>query len=137
MFKRTILTVASIAALVIPIAACDPIDESKGTVTASNTPVVEEADITTNVIPKTTTEEKVDIDQVFLAAMRQKGLPATQQAIDTAHAMCDALDAGNSVESVINLSLESLGEDGPFFVGAGVGAYCPEYGDDIDDLAGN
>ncbi len=75
-------------------------------------------------------------DQAFLDALGSKGItyPTQQYAIDTGHQVCDLVSGGQAptdvaaeISSNSGLSIEDTG----FFVGAAIGAYCPEHLDKI------
>ena len=112
--KRTILTLAVAALAVAGLTACDPT-------------------IAPDVVQPT-----VSPDTLFLGQLDQAGVPAPGQAhIDVAHSMCDALDAGATMQQVFLTALGSsplTPEQTGTLIGAGIVAYCPEYVDDIDSV---
>lgn len=138
MFKRTAISVITAAAVIIPISACEPVDNEA---TATNTvqPVAETpaVNVATKSAPETTTVSPKTVDDVFLSVLEEKNIPANEKSISAAKAMCEALDAGNSMENILMIAVGELGENGGYFVGASVAAYCPEYSDEIDRVAGN
>jgi hypothetical protein len=71
-------------------------------------------------------------DNAFLAQLQSDGItpPTPARAINDAHAVCDALDQGQSSQQVINEVANSTGLDNKgaktFAVDA-ASAYCPKY----------
>lgn len=77
-------------------------------------------------------------DDVFLTVIGDEVPGAGQQHIDLAHTVCDALEAGNSVRSVVVTMIEAGGpltaKQKGAILGAGVTAYCPDYTDELDEF---
>ena len=71
-------------------------------------------------------------DQAFLDTVHQAGIwtgVPDATLINDAHLTCNALDAGNSYLSVVQITMDSGGldaYDAGYFVGASIGVYCPE-----------
>jgi hypothetical protein len=71
-------------------------------------------------------------DNAFLAQLQADGItpPTAARAISDAHAVCAALDAGNSPQAVINAVAESTGlnqKGAKVFAVDAASAYCPQY----------
>ncbi len=71
-------------------------------------------------------------DDAFLAQIQADGItpPSAARAISDAHAVCTALDEGNSPTTVINAVAESTGlssKGAKTFAIDAASAYCPEY----------
>jgi Protein of unknown function (DUF732) len=72
------------------------------------------------------------VDDAFLAQLQKDGItpPTAARAINDAHGVCNALDQGNSAQSVINAVANTTGLDhqgaNTFAVDA-ASAYCPQY----------
>lgn len=71
-------------------------------------------------------------DDAFLAALRGRGInfESADAAVNSAHAVCHELDAGQTPEQVANSVLSSSKLDGyhaGFFVGLSIKSYCPKY----------
>lgn len=134
--RRMLVLAAAVA--VLPIAACDT--DANITPTAADVRIT--APQSTTIAPPTSTPELTDAerDRIFLKVVGDAGVPATQEAIDTAHAICDALDAGNSPESVALVVVNGFDGDidkAGALLGAGVEAYCPQHSDDLAAMGGD
>lgn len=101
-------------------------------------PVAEKVavDITTSTSPTTTKAPPITkappktMDDIFLETIHERGIfvGLTDQAIELAEATCDTFDAGASLRQVMDVARENMGsKDAAFFIGASIGAYCPEY----------
>ncbi|MDC8984377.1 DUF732 domain-containing protein [Mycobacterium marinum] len=71
-------------------------------------------------------------DDAFLAQIQADGItpPSAARAISDAHAVCTALDEGDSPTTVINAVAESTGlssKGAKTFAIDAASAYCPEY----------
>ncbi|OBG75756.1 MULTISPECIES: DUF732 domain-containing protein [unclassified Mycobacterium] len=71
-------------------------------------------------------------DDAFLTALKGKGInfESPDAAVNSAHAVCHELDAGQTPEQVANDVLSSSKLDGyhaGYFVGLSIKAYCPKY----------
>ncbi|AUH68487.1 MULTISPECIES: DUF732 domain-containing protein [Gordonia] len=124
---------AAVAAFALPLTACsttpDPAPVADVSVTApqSTTPPT---------TPELTETQK---DRIFLQVVAEEGITG-QQAIDTAHAICDALDAGNTPEAVALVVLDGFDGDtdqAGALLGAGIQAYCPQYSDAMGSIGGD
>lgn len=70
------------------------------------------------------------MDEKFLDVIHEEGIFVNlrAQAIDLAKSTCDTLDAGASLQQIMNIATETMGVgDAGFFIGASIGAYCPKY----------
>jgi len=75
-------------------------------------------------------------DDAFLDALASKGItyPSTDYAISTGHQVCDLVSDGQEPTDVAIEISNNSGlpvEDTGFFVGAAIGAYCPDNLDKI------
>ncbi|QBI96032.1 hypothetical protein SEA_MISSDAISY_52 [Mycobacterium phage MissDaisy] len=79
--------------------------------------------------------EATSMDDLFIAALQAEGVPYYDNpdgAIELAHTVCDALDAGVGIGTV-TLTVAQSGdgywtvEQAGYFVGASIGAYCIEH----------
>ncbi|ACC42528.1 DUF732 domain-containing protein [Mycobacterium marinum] len=80
----------------------------------------------------TATASAGSTDDAFLAQIQADGItpPSAARAISDAHAVCTALDEGNSPTTVINAVAESTGlssKGAKTFAIDAASAYCPEY----------
>ena len=72
------------------------------------------------------------VDDAFLAQLQKDGIvpPTAARAISDAHGVCNALNDGNSAQSVVNAVAKTTGLDhdgaNTFAVDA-ASAYCPQY----------
>lgn len=71
-------------------------------------------------------------DDKFLAALRSQGINyrSAATAISAGHSVCTALDHGEAPSQVAQDMMNSSNLDGfhaGYFVGASIGAYCPNY----------
>jgi hypothetical protein len=72
------------------------------------------------------------VDDAFLAQLQRDGIvpPTAARAVSDAHGVCNALDQGNSAQSVINAVAHTTGLDAQgantFAVDA-ASAYCPQF----------
>ena len=76
-------------------------------------------------------------DELFLSVIHEEypqfaGGAADADMIALAHSTCDALDAGASMDAVMDAAIQSVGnkEDARlvgFVMGVGIAAYCPEH----------
>lgn len=75
-------------------------------------------------------------DDAFIATLEKLDIPygSAQAAIEAGHATCSLLDSGLDVVQV-SAMLQTRADMSPHqadeFVGASVGAYCPQYADQI------
>jgi Protein of unknown function (DUF732) len=72
------------------------------------------------------------VDDAFLAQLQADGIqpPTAARAITDAHAVCHALDAGNSPQSVISAVAQATGlssRSAKTFSVDAASAYCPQY----------
>ncbi len=72
------------------------------------------------------------VDDAFLAQLQADGIqpPTAARAITDAHAVCKALDAGNSPQSVISAVATATGlssKSAKTFSVDAASAYCPQY----------
>jgi len=72
------------------------------------------------------------VDDAFLAQLQADGIqpPTAARAITDAHAVCNALDAGNSAQSVIGAVAKATGlssKSAKTFSVDAASAYCPQY----------
>ncbi len=72
------------------------------------------------------------VDEAFVAQLKADGItpPSAARAISDAHAVCNALDEGQSSRAVINAVAESTGlssTGAKTFAIDAASAYCPEY----------
>lgn len=85
---------------------------------------------TTTKAPAITKAPAKTMDDLFLETIHEEGIfvNLTDQAIELAEATCDTFDAGASLRQVLNVAKENMPSgDAAFFIGASIGAYCPEY----------
>jgi hypothetical protein len=73
------------------------------------------------------------IDDEFLASINAQHIqyPSPQAALDTAREVCGELVAGRNQSEVVGDVMKRSALDGfhaGFFVGAAIGAYCPNFG---------
>ena len=78
-----------------------------------------------------------DRNQAFLLSIGNR-FPGVDDdlMISTGKSTFEALDSGATMLDVAKVAIRNLGEEGAYFVGASVGAFCPEYSGDIDALVG-
>ncbi len=118
--KRAVITVAAAAVLTFGLTACGGSDTS--------TPVADPGPTA-----ETTAAAKKPIadDDIFLAVVRPESPEAGPAHIDLAHNICDALDAGATMDQVGMTLLASSDYYTPeqlgTLAGAAVGTYCPEH----------
>lgn len=113
------------AALVISLSACGGSSDPQVTVTETsgvhNPPDFVEP------------SESVNIDDEFISTVKENtALEGTDKEFtDLADSVCVAFDEGSSFEDVISImTANDISDyDSGFFVGASVGAYCPEHAD--------
>ncbi|KAA1249363.1 DUF732 domain-containing protein [Mycobacterium simiae] len=72
------------------------------------------------------------VDDAFIAQLKADGItpPTAARAISEAHAVCNALDEGQSAKEVINAVAESTGlsaKGAKTFAIDAASAYCPQY----------
>ncbi|MCT7657754.1 DUF732 domain-containing protein [Mycobacterium deserti] len=71
------------------------------------------------------------LDQAFLTAVRDRGVPikSNAKALDLAHATCDLLNGGGSVDealSNVKSATKWSDDDAVNFAGLAAYAYCPD-----------
>jgi Protein of unknown function (DUF732) len=76
--------------------------------------------------------DPADVDAKFLAALTSRGITFTSPEVGIAagHVACDKLDGGETPTQVAQDVMNSSSLDGyhaGYFVGASIGAYCPQY----------
>ncbi|WIM86866.1 DUF732 domain-containing protein [Candidatus Mycobacterium wuenschmannii] len=72
------------------------------------------------------------LDDRFLAALQSRGInyKSAEAAIDAAHQVCTELGRGRTKDDVAQEVIDRSGLDpyhAGYFVGAAVGAYCPQF----------
>lgn len=128
--RKSIVTVTVSAAALLSLAACQADDTTPTTTTtaaAVEVPAAEPA--------KNTVDDNSDV--VFLKVIGQHGLPQTQESIDAAKSMCDALDRGADPEQVALIAYQGFDGDidkAGALLGAGAAAYCPEHVDALTSI---
>lgn len=69
------------------------------------------------------------MEERFIDAIRERGIPivSERQMIDLGRQTCKTLDSGASLSRVTDIAGDTMGSGkGAFFVGASIGAFCPE-----------
>ena len=72
------------------------------------------------------------IDDMFLGALQSRGINyrSPEAAVEAAHQVCSELAGGRSKDDVAQEVMDRSGLDpyhAGYFVGASVGAYCPQF----------
>lgn len=154
--NKKLATVASMAVTALMLGACGTAGPSESTVTATSnalaradTPETSRASETsraTYVKPTPTVSAEERTKQAYYRTLKKEGiylddLTAYQAAMTT----CEFIETGHSVEGlfhematdqvlgrVVDPVLPGISDDDlPFIMGAAVGAFCPEYGDEF------
>lgn len=136
MRKTTIAAVLAAATLTLGLTACDDSGKTTAT-TASTVTATTTVDNTADAVaPITTplpdTPDPTSIDDMFVQVVREKGINASDSYIvATGHQVCDVLGEGTDVYTVAQAIATNSGEitlsESAYFVGASIGAYCPQY----------
>lgn len=76
------------------------------------------------------------MDDIYILTLDQEGITYTtpEQAIRLGHLACDSFDAGAGLMATAGAVLDAselMIPDAAFLTGVAVGAYCPEYADEI------
>lgn len=105
--------------------------------TGSAVPAAEALTTTSPSVQRVTTTRPIPtkppsrtMDDKFLDVIHEEGIfvHLRGQAIDLAKSTCETLDAGATLRQMMDVATETLGVgDAGFFIGASIGAYCPEY----------
>ena len=82
------------------------------------------------------TAAAASVDDVFIAALDKQGIepPSAQDAIELAQEVCAVFDGGATLDATVAAVADYTGlstGSSAYFVGASVGAYCPEHADVI------
>ncbi len=75
-------------------------------------------------------ETRKSTDELYMEVIRENTniTAPDSEVISLGHEVCDLLNNGVTVGQLIAMGVvEDLGKDYSFFVGASIGAYCPEY----------